>query len=170
MATKGNIGVYIFVVLPLEFTVNGDVYVNAEKLLSNTIDGDIFGRTSNDSFKDVEKYFDLINGASISYEFTKLPICSENSDSITFELGVDCGDPVTNKIALIENSSIRKGTLSITKEKVEQMLNNYPAKPTMSISIADRSEFYIPQEFDVAVKLNLKINTDGEIEIFGGQK
>lgn len=170
LATKGNIGVYIFVVLPLEFSVNGEVNVNAEKLLSNTIDGDIFGRTSNDSFKDVEKYFDLINSASISYEFTKLPICSENSDSITFELGVDCGDPVTNKIALIENSSIRKGTLSITKEKVEQMLNNYPAKPTMRISIADSAEFYIPQEFDVAVKLNLKINTDGEIEIFGGQK
>ena len=49
------------------------------------------------------------------------------------------------------------------------MLKEHPVKPTMHISIQENSELYIPQRLDVAVKLNLNIQTDGEIEIFGGQ-
>lgn len=169
LATKGSIGVYIYIVLPFEFRVSEEVNVSAQKLLNDTIDGDIFGRKSKDDFVNVEDYFALINSASVYYEFTKLPVCSDNSDSIAFDIGMDCGEGGANKIPITEDSSIRKGTITISKKNVEDMLKEYPVKPTMNLSIKKNSEFYIPQIFDVAVKLNLNIQTDGEIEIFGGQ-
>ena len=168
MATKGSIGVYIYIVLPFEFRVSEEVKVSAQKLLNDTIDGDIFGRKSKDDFVNVEDYFALINSASVYYEFTKLPVCSDDSDSIAFDIGMDCGEGGV-KIPITEDSSIRKGTITISKKNVEDMLKEYPVKPTMNLSIKKNSEFYIPQIFDVAVKLNLNIQTDGEIEIFGGQ-
>lgn len=169
LATKGSIGVYIYIVLPFEFRVSEKVNVSAQKLLKDTIDGDIFGRKSKDDFVNVEDYFALINSASVYYEFTKLPVCSDDSDSIAFVIGMDCGEGGANKISITEDSSIRKGTITISKKNVEDMLKEYPVKPTMNLSIKKNSEFYIPQIFDVAVKLNLNIQTDGEIEIFGGQ-
>lgn len=169
LATKGSIGVYIYIVLPFEFRVSEEVKVSAQKLLNDTIDGDIFGRKSKDDFVNVEDYFALINSASVYYEFTKLPVCSDDSDSIAFDIGMDCGEGGANKISITEDSSIRKGTITISKKNVEDMLKEYPVKPTMNLSIKKNSEFYIPQIFDVAVKLNLNIQTDGEIEIFGGQ-
>lgn len=168
LATKGSIGVYIYIVLPFEFRVSEEVNVSAQKLLNDTIDGDIFGRKSKDDFVNVEDYFALINSASVYYEFTKLPVCSDDSDSIAFDIGMDCGEGGV-KIPITEDSSIRKGTITISKKNVEDMLKEYPVKPTMNLSIKENSEFYIPQIFDVAVKLNLNIQTDGEIEIFGGQ-
>ena len=169
LATKGSIGVYIYIVLPFEFRVSEEVKVSAQKLLNDTIDGDIFGRKAKDDFVNVEDYFALINSASVYYEFTKLPVCSDDSDSIAFDIGMDCGEGGANKIPITEDSSIRKGTITISKKNVEDMLKEYPVKPTMNLSIKKDSEFYIPQIFDVAVKLNLNIQTDGEIEIFGGQ-
>ncbi len=169
LATKGSIGVYIYIVLPFEFRVSEEVKVSAQKLLNDTIDGDIFGRKSKDDFVNVEDYFALINSASVYYEFTKLPVCSDDSDSIAFDIGMDCGEGGANKIPITKDSSIRKGTITISKKNVEDMLKEYPVKPTMNLSIKKNSEFYIPQIFDVAVKLNLNIQTDGEIEIFGGQ-
>ena len=169
LATKGSIGVYIYIVLPFEFRVSEEVNVSAQKLLNDTIDGDIFGRKAKDDFVNVEDYFALINSASVYYEFTKLPVCSDDSDSIAFDIGMDCGEGGANKIPITEDSSIRKGTITISKKNVEDMLKEYPVKPTMNLSIKKNSEFYIPQIFDVAVKLNLNIQTDGEIEIFGGQ-
>lgn len=169
LATKGSIGVYIYIVLPFEFRVSKEVKVSAQKLLNDTIDGDIFGRKSKDDFVNVEDYFALINSASVYYEFTKLPVCSDDSDSIAFDIGMDCGEGGANIISITEDSSIRKGTITISKKNVEDMLKEYPVKPTMNLSIKENSEFYIPQIFDVAVKLNLNIQTDGEIEIFGGQ-
>ena len=167
LATKGSIGVYIYIVLPFEFRVSEKFKVSAQKLLNDTIDGDIFGRKSKDDFVNVEDYFALINSASVYYEFTKLPVCSDDSDSIAFDIGMDCGEGGVKIIT--EDSSIRKGTITISKKNVEDMLKEYPVKPTMNLSIKKNSEFYIPQIFDVAVKLNLNIQTDGEIEIFGGQ-
>ena len=169
LATKGSIGVYIYIVLPFEFRVSEGVKVSAQKLLNDTIDGDIFGRKSKDDFVNVEDYFALINSASVYYEFTKLPVCSDDSNSIAFDIGMDCGEGGANIISITEDSSIRKGTITISKKNVEDMLKEYPVKPTMNLSIKKNSEFYIPQIFDVAVKLNLNIQTDGEIEIFGGQ-
>ena len=169
LATKGSIGVYIYIVLPFEFRVSEKVKVSAQKLLNDTIDGDIFGRKSKDDFVNVEDYFALINSASVYYEFTKLPVCSDDSNSIAFDIGMDCGEGGANIISITEDSSIRKGTITISKKNVEDMLKEYPVKPTMNLSIKKNSEFYIPQIFDVAVKLNLNIQTDGEIEIFGGQ-
>ncbi|MDY4831033.1 MAG: hypothetical protein SO161_00730 [Treponema sp.] len=169
LATKGSIGVYIYIVLPFEFRVSKEVKVSTQKLLNDTIDGDIFGRKSKDDFVNVEDYFALINSASVYYEFTKLPVCSDDSDSIAFDIGMDCGEGGANKIPITKDSSIRKGTITISKKNVEDMLKEYPVKPTMNLSIKENSEFYIPQIFDVAVKLNLNIQTDGEIEIFGGQ-
>ena len=169
LATKGSIGVYIYIVLPFEFRVSEGVKVSAQKLLNDTIDGDIFGRKSKDDFVNVEDYFALINSASVYYEFTKLPVCSDDSNSIAFDIGMDCGEGGANIISITKDSSIRKGTITISKKNVEDMLKEYPVKPTMNLSIKKNSEFYIPQIFDVAVKLNLNIQTDGEIEIFGGQ-
>ena len=169
LATKGSIGVYIYIVLPFEFRVSKEVKVSAQKLLNDTIDGDIFGRKSKDDFVNVEDYFALINSASVYYEFTKLPVCSDDSNSIAFDIGMDCGEGGANIISITKDSSIRKGTITISKKNVEDMLKEYPVKPTMNLSIKKNSEFYIPQIFDVAVKLNLNIQTDGEIEIFGGQ-
>ena len=53
----------------------------------------------------------------------------------------------------------------ITADDVNKMINNYPAIPEFSIKIDDGTGFYIPQTMDVAIKLNLSVETNIDIDL-----
>ena len=52
------------------------------------------------------------------------------------------------------------GEFKVSNDDVTTMINNYPAIPDFSIKISDGTVFYIPQSMDVAIKLNLSVETD----------
>ena len=165
LETKCSISVFTYIILPLEFITTGEVNFNANAIAGDAFSGDIFGRTDeNTNLGNLEDYIDYIRSATIKYESISLPIKTDNNESMKFNLKMKCGkeDPID----LSKNGSyLNGGEFKITADDVNKMINNYPAIPEFSIKIDDGTGFYIPRTMDVAIKLNLSVETNIDIDL-----
>lgn len=162
---KSSLSVFSYIILPLEFKTTGELNFNANEIAGDAFSGDIFGRTDeNTNLGNLEDYIDYIRSATIKYESISLPIKTDNNESMKFNLKMKCGkeDPID----LSKNVSyLNGGEFKITADDVNKMINNYPAIPEFSIKIDDGTGFYIPQTMDVAIKLNLSVETNIDIDL-----
>lgn len=162
---KSSLSVFSYIILPLEFETTGELNFNANEIAGDAFSGDIFGRTDeNTNLGNLEDYIDCIRSATIKYESISLPIKTDNNESMKFNLKMKCGkeDPID----LSKNGSyLNGGEFKITAADVNKMINNYPAIPEFSIKIDDGTVFYIPQTMDVAIKLNLSVETNIDIDL-----
>ena len=151
--------------MPLEFETTGELNFNANEIAGDAFSGDIFGRTDeNTNLGNLEDYIDYIRSATIKYESISLPIKTDNNESMKFNLKMKCGEE--DPIDLSKNGSyLNGGEFKITADDVNKMINNYPAIPDFSIKIDDGTGFYIPQTMDVAIKLNLSVETNIDIDL-----
>ena len=162
---KSSLSVFSYIILPLEFKTTGELNFNANEIAGDAFSGDIFGRTDeNTNLGNLEDYIDYIRSATIKYESISLPIKTDNNESMKFNLKMKCGkeDPID----LSKNGSyLNGGEFKITADDVNKMIDNYPAIPDFSIKIDDGTVFYIPQTLDVAIKLNLSVETNIDIDL-----
>lgn len=165
LETKCSISVFTYIILPLEFITTGEVNFNANAIAGDAFSGDIFGRTDeNTNLGNLEDYIDYIRSATIKYESISLPIKTDNNESMKFNLKMKCGKE--EPIDLSKNGSyLNGGEFKITAADVNKMIDNYPAIPEFSIKIDDGTGFYIPQTMDVAIKLNLSVETNIDIDL-----
>lgn len=162
---KSSLSVFSYIILPLEFKTTGELNFNANEIAGDAFSGDIFGRTDeNTNLGNLEDYIDYIRSATIKYESISLPIKTDNNESMKFNLKMKCGEE--DPIDLSKNGSyLNGGEFKITADDVNKMINNYPAIPEFSIKIDDGTGFYIPQTMDVAIKLNLSVETNIDIDL-----
>ena len=162
---KSSLSVFSYIILPLEFETTGELNFNANAIAGDAFSGDIFGRTDeNTNLGNLEDYIDYIRSATIKYESISLPIKTDNNESMKFNLKMKCGEE--DPIDLSKKGSyLNGGEFTITADDVNKMINNYPAIPDFSIKIDDGTVFYIPQTMDVAIKLNLSVETNIDIDL-----
>lgn len=165
LENKSSLSVFSYIILPLEFKTTGELNFNANEIAGDAFSGDIFGRTDeNTNLGNLEDYIDYIRSATIKYESISLPIKTDNNESMKFNLKMKCGEE--DPIDLSKNGSyLNGGEFKITADDVNKMINNYPAIPEFSIKIDDGTGFYIPQTMDVAIKLNLSVETNIDIDL-----
>lgn len=165
LENKSSLSVFSYIILPLEFETTGELNFNANEIAGDAFSGDIFGRTDeNTNLGNLEDYIDYIRSATIKYESISLPIKTDNNESMKFNLKMKCGEE--DPIDLSKNGSyLNGGEFKITADDVNKMINNYPAIPEFSIKIDDGTGFYIPQTMDVAIKLNLSVETNIDIDL-----
>lgn len=165
LENKSSLSVFSYIILPLEFGTTGELNFNANEIAGDAFSGDIFGRTDeNTNLGNLEDYIDYIRSATIKYESISLPIKTDNNESMKFNLKMKCGKE--DSIDLSKNGSyLNGGEFKITADDVNKMINNYPAIPEFSIKIDDGTGFYIPQTMDVAIKLNLSVETNIDIDL-----
>lgn len=165
LENKSSLSVFSYIILPLEFETTGELNFNANAIAGDDFSGDIFGRTDeNTNLGNLEDYIDYIRSATIKYESISLPIKTDNNESMKFNLKMKCGEE--DSIDLSKNGSyLNGGEFKITADDVNKMINNYPAIPDFSIKIDDGTVFYIPRTMDVAIKLNLSVETNIDIDL-----
>lgn len=160
--TTSTLSAYALIEIPLKFKIlDNDVEVDILDL-ANLNDSDLFKRDSASSFDDVEKYLDLIESCSISYNPTKIPLVATKNPEVRIKLFPTSSDKVL---------TTKGGNLSITRDEVQGMLNTYPYKMESAKAVLPKeSVISIPRNLEFSAGLSLQLVTNGEIEVFGGNK
>ena len=102
---------------------------------------------------------DLIKSCSLTYQDTQLPIICDN-----LKLLIDF-NPKDNKEP--DELELSGGTIEISPEEIFDV---YPLVPEIKIKIPKDDSLSIAEQLIVKAKMNVCIETDGEISIWGGNK
>lgn len=177
-----SVQIFILLKVPLQFTLTDkfdfpldspheDDYVTVSDVRSliNTINGngdtfdeteDLLKRDSEEDFKDVKKYFDLVDSVSIYYKAT-------NSTQLEISGSIkDDSNLIEEKTLSFEPSAEFK-KLELTGEEIKNVFDNYPFTPKIPVKIkADGNLRQIPRNAEFGMSGYVQIKLSGQVEIW----
>lgn len=177
-----SVQIFILLKVPLQFTLTdkfdfpldshvADDYVTVSDVRSliNTINGngdtfdeteDLLKRDSEEDFKDVKKYFDLVDSVSIYYKAT-------NSTQLEISGSIkDDSNLIEEKTLSFEPSAEFK-KLELTGEEIKNVFDNYPFTPKIPVKIkADGKLRQIPRNAEFGMSGYVQIKLSGQVEIW----
>lgn len=177
-----SVQIFILLKVPLQFTLTDkfdfpldspheDDYVTVSDVRSliNTINGngdtfdeteDLLKRDSEEDFKDVKKYFDLVDSVSIYYKAT-------NSTQLEISGSIkDDSNLIEEKILSFEPSAEFK-KLELTGEEIKNVFDHYPFTPKIPVKIkADGNLRQIPRNAEFGMSGYVQIKLSGQVEIW----
>lgn len=177
-----SVQIFILLKVPLQFTLTdkfdfpldshvADDYVTVSDVRSliNTINGngdtfdeteDLLKRDSEEDFKDVKKYFDLVDSVSIYYKAT-------NSTQLEISGSIkDDSNLIEEKTLSFEPSAEFK-KLELTGEEIKNVFDHYPFTPKIPIKItADGQLRQIPRNAEFGMSGYVQIKLSGQVEIW----
>ena len=180
-----SVQIFILLKVPLQFTLKdkfdfpldshvADDYVTVSDVRSliNTINGngdtfdeteDLLKRDSEEDFKDVKKYFDLVDSVSIYYKET-------NSTQLEISGSIkDDSNLIEEKTLSFEQSepSAEFKKLELTGEEIKNVFDHYPFTPKIPIKItADGQLRQIPRNAEFGMSGYVQIKLSGQVEIW----
>lgn len=180
-----SVQIFILLKVPLQFTLTdkfdfpldshvADDYVTVSDVRSliNTINGngdtfneteDLLKRDSEEDFKDVKKYFDLVDSVSIYYKAT-------NSTQLEISGSIkDDSNLIEEKTLSFEQSepSAEFKKLELTGEEIKNVFDHYPFTPKIPIKItADGQLRQIPRNAEFGMSGYVQIKLSGQVEIW----
>lgn len=180
-----SVQIFILLKVPLQFKLTdkfdfpldshvADDYVTVSDVRSliNTINGngdtfneteDLLKRDSEEDFKDVKKYFDLVDSVSIYYKATnstKLEISGSIKD--------DSNHLIEEKTLSFEpEPSAEFKKLELTGEEIKNVFDHYPFTPKIPVKIkADGELRQIPRNAEFGMSGYVQIKLSGQVEIW----
>ncbi|WP_308690412.1 hypothetical protein [uncultured Treponema sp.] len=180
-----SVQIFILLKVPLQFTLKdkfdfpldshvADDYVTVSDVRSliNTINGngdtfdeteDLLKRDSEEDFKDVKKYFDLVDSVSIYYKAT-------NSTQLEISGSIkDDSNLIEEKTLSFEQSepSAEFKKLELTGEEIKNVFDHYPFTPKIPVKItADGQLRQIPRNAEFGMSGYVQIKLSGQVEIW----
>lgn len=180
-----SVQIFILLKVPLQFTLTdkfdfpldspheaGYVTVSDVRSLINTINGngdtfdeteDLLKRDSEEDFKDVKKYFDLVDSVSIYYKAT-------NSTQLEISGSIkDDSNLIEEKTLSFETSepSAEFKKLELTGEEIKNVFDHYPFTPKIPVKIkADGNLRQIPRNAEFGMSGYVQIKLSGQVEIW----
>lgn len=154
-----SIAIYAAIILPLQFDLTDSVNVNFLGLAGQSMDTDLFGRTSAPTEIEKNEFLSAIQSASIVYKNEKLPFYSNNE--IKFLVNFS-GSENTKDYEIL---AIEEGAIQINPM---DLMYTYPLIPKMYM-VMPKSTFSLAREMVFDTSLSLNIQTNGLITIFGGK-
>lgn len=159
---KGSttISLSVLCLIPMEFNVKSDIYMNILKLVGvdkGEENFDLLGRTEDPDYTKVKEYAKAIKNVQIIYEPSKLPFIVQpegSEDEMSLVVDMD-GDKEELSPQLLK---ITGDSLQLTPDDILR----YPLCPTIQFLIP-KGKLIIPQELVLDTKLFLKVATSGEI-------
>ncbi|MDD5833786.1 MAG: hypothetical protein PUD00_00950 [Treponema berlinense] len=178
-----SVQIFILLKVPLQFTLTdkfdfpldshvADDYVTVSDVRSliNTINGngdtfneteDLLKRDSEEDFKDVKKYFDLVDSVSIYYKAT-------NSTQLEISGSIkDDSNLIEEKTLSFKQSepSAEFKKLELTGEEIKNVFDHYPFTPKIPVKIkAGGGE--IPRNAEFGMSGYVQIKLSGQVEIW----
>ena len=160
---KGAAAVFSTDDIEIDFSslINSNTDSEGEEDLENPEEPtDLLGRTEPTEMNNTTQILvDLVKSCSLNYYDTQLPIICDNLKLIIDFNPED--DKAPNELKL------SGGTMKIEPEEI---LEVYPLIPQIKIKIPKNESLSVAEELILKAKLNLCIETDGEISIWGGNK
>ena len=177
-----SVQIFILLKVPLQFILTdkfdfpldshvADNYVTVSDVRSliNTINGngdtfneteDLLKRDSEEDFKDVKKYFDLVDSVSIYYKAT-------NSTQLEISGSIkDDSNLIEEKTLSFEPSAEFK-KLELTGEEIKNVFDHYPFTPKIPVKIkADGKLRQIPRNAEFGMSGYVQIKLSGQVEIW----
>lgn len=177
-----SVQIFILLKVPLQFNLTdkfdfpldsheADNYVTVSDVRSliNTINGngdtfneneDLLKRDSEEDFKDVKKYFDLVDSVSIYYKAT-------NSTQLEISGSIkDDSNLIEEKTLSFEPSAEFK-KLELTGEEIKNVFDHYPFTPKIPVKIkADGQLRQIPRNAEFGMSGYVQIKLSGQVEIW----
>lgn len=177
-----SVQIFILLKVPLQFKLTdkfdfpldshvADNYVTVSDVRSliNTINGngdtfneteDLLKRDSEEDFKDVKKYFDLVDSVSIYYKAT-------NSTQLEISGSIkDDSNLIEEKTLSFEPSAEFK-KLELTGEEIKNVFDHYPFTPKIPVKIkADGQLRQIPRNAEFGMSGYVQIKLSGQVEIW----
>lgn len=177
-----SVQIFILLKVPLQFTLTDkfdfpldspheDDYVTVSDVRSliNTINGngdtfdeteDLLKRDSEEDFKDVKKYFDLVDSVSIYYKAT-------NSTQLEISGSIkDDSNLIEEKTLSFEPGAEFK-KLELTGEEIKNVFDHYPFTPKIPVKIkADGNLRQIPRNAEFGMSGYVQIKLSGQVEIW----
>lgn len=177
-----SVQIFILLKVPLQFTLTdkfdfpldshvADDYVTVSDVRSliNAINGngdtfneteDLLKRDSEEDFKDVKKYFDLVDSVSIYYKAT-------NSTQLEISGSIkDDSNLIEEKTLSFEPSAEFK-KLELTGEEIKNVFDHYPFTPKIPVKIkADGQLRQIPRNAEFGMSGYVQIKLSGQVEIW----
>lgn len=177
-----SVQIFILLKVPLQFTLkdkfdfpldshvaDGYVTVSDVRSLINAINGngdtfdeteDLLKRDSEEDFKDVKKYFDLVDSVSIYYKTT-------NSTKLEISGSIkDDSNLIEEKTLSFEPSAEFK-KLELTGEEIKNVFDHYPFTPKIPVKIkADGKLRQIPRNAEFGMSGYVQIKLSGQVEIW----
>lgn len=177
-----SVQIFILLKVPLQFILTdkfdfpldshvADNYVTVSDVRSliNTINGngdtfdeteDLLKRDSEEDFKDVKKYFDLVDSVSIYYKAT-------NSTQLEISGSIkDDSNLIEEKTLSFEPSAEFK-KLELTGEEIKNVFDHYPFTPKIPVKIkADGNLRQIPRNAEFGMSGYVQIKLSGQVEIW----
>lgn len=180
-----SVQIFILLKVPLQFTLTdkfdfpldshvADDYVTVSDVRSliNAINGngdtfdeteDLLKRDSEEDFKDVKKYFDLVDSVSIYYKAT-------NSTQLEISGSIkDDSNLIEEKNLSFEPSepSAASKKLELTGEEIKNVFDHYPFTPKIPVKIkADGNLRQIPRNAEFGMSGYVQIKLSGQVEIW----
>lgn len=180
-----SVQIFILLKVPLQFTLKdkfdfpldshvADDYVTVSDVRSliNTINGngdtfneteDLLKRDSEEDFKDVKKYFDLVDSVSIYYKAT-------NSTQLEISGSIkDDSNLIEEKTLSFEQSepSAEFKKLELTGEEIKNVFDHYPFTPKIPVKIkADGKLSQISRNAEFGMSGYVQIKLSGQVEIW----
>lgn len=175
-----SVQIFILLKVPLQFTLTdkfdfpldshvADDYVTVSDVRSliNTINGngdtfdeteDLLKRDSEEDFKDVKKYFDLVDSVSIYYKAT-------NSTQLEISGSIKDDSSLIEEKTLSFEPSAEFNKLELTGEEIKNVFDHYPFTPKIPIKIkAGGGE--IPRNAEFGMSGYVQIKLSGQVEIW----
>lgn len=177
-----SVQIFILLKVPLQFKLTdkfdfpldshvADDYVTVSDVRSliNTINGngdtfdeteDLLKRDSEEDFKDVKKYFDLVDSVSIYYKAT-------NSTQLEISGSIkDDSNLIEEKTLSFEPGAEFK-KLELTGEEIKNVFDHYPFTPKIPVKIkADGQLRQIPRNAEFGMSGYVQIKLSGQVEIW----
>lgn len=176
-----SVQIFILLKVPLQFTLTDkfdfpldspheDDYVTVSDVRSliNTINGngdtfdeteDLLKRDSEEDFKDVKKYFDLVDSVSIYYKAT-------NSTQLEISGSIKDDSNLEEKTLSFEPGAEFK-KLELTGEEIKNVFDHYPFTPKIPVKIkADGQLRQIPRNAEFGMSGYVQIKLSGQVEIW----
>lgn len=153
-----SIAINLAIIVPLRFFISEEIEVDLLKVAGFTFEGDkdLFNRTQPTESEELNTVLGNIKKTTLKYAIKKSPF---NANGIKLKVMLT---PDNEEILGFD-----KGEISINPK---ELLNTWPLQPRTFLVLKKDSFFYFSHSTDFEVDTSIQIDTDVEVELFGGQE
>ena len=151
---NSSISISAMIELPLSFSNTSTQNLDLMELMGEDSMDSLFADLKNASDTEIDQMLDVIDSVELGYDLKNIPF---EANGMSLKIGLNENN--------VQECAIEKGTIKISPEE----LFEEEIKPVVQIVIPE-TDFSIVRVKQIETDIMLRLNTNGEILLFGGEK
>lgn len=151
---NSSISISAMIELPLSFSNTSTQNLDLMELMGEDSMDSLFADLKNASDTEIDQMLDVIDSVELGYDLNSIPF---EANGMSLKIGLNENN--------VQECAIEKGTIKISPEE----LFEEEIKPVVQIVIPE-TDFSIVRVKQIETDIMLRLNTNGEILLFGGEK